>query len=134
MTGKKLKANEMFQDIQSLWPTHLSTPPHPRVSSRIKFRKQSGAAAGPLRTARAALRGRGCPGGSGKTGLDPTCPRGMFLESPAISPAKTEALHSHPNRPNGWGYTLSYPIEAKEAKMQRPTPVLRTPVGKGPER
>ena len=28
MTGKKLKANEMFQDILSLWPTHLSTPPH----------------------------------------------------------------------------------------------------------
>lgn len=87
-----------------------------------------------MHTAPSALQGRGCPGGSRKTGLDPTCPGAMFLESPAISPAKTEASRPHPSRPYRRGHTPSYPTEAREAKMRGATPVLRTPVGKGPER
>ena len=77
-------------------PTPAS-PPESESTSGNKVGRQPGLCTQPP----AALPGGGCPGGSRKMGLDPSRPRGMFLESPAISPAKTEALHSHPNRPNG---------------------------------
>lgn len=106
-------------------PSHQHDPPHPdhSVSPPGSSSEHNGGRQPGLCTQRLQHAGQR------EDRLGPR-PGGMLLESPAIAPAKTKASRPHPNRPNRSGFNPTYPIEAKEAKMQR----SNTSLGKGPER